>query len=110
MYELTTLYDRGYESWVGETSSGDSEFRDNFQEYFPDNSTDYSKESSGSSTIGTGLLVCLIILVFVALIGSGVMFIQNKDLGKIGVLAMILIVVVGILGASLLAGQDDAEE
>jgi MFS family permease len=38
------------------------------------------------------------------------MFIQNKDLGKIGVLAMILIVVVGILGASLLAGQDDADE
>ena len=109
-YELKTLYDRGYESWVGETAAGDSEFRDNFQQYFPANSTDYDKDSAGSSSIGGGLLVCLIILVFVALIGSGVMFIQNKDLGKIGVLAMILIVVVGILGASLLAGQDDAEE
>ncbi len=54
------------ENWVGETSSGDSEFRDNFQEYFPANSTDYSKESSGSSTIGTGLLVCLMLLAFVA--------------------------------------------
>ncbi|MBT4920125.1 MAG: MFS transporter [Euryarchaeota archaeon] len=109
-YELTTLYDRGYESWVGETSAGDSEFRDNFQEYFPDNSTDYSKESSGSSTIGTGLLVCLMILAFVAIIGGGVMFIQSKDLGKMGVVAMIVIVVVGILGASLLAGQSEKAE
>lgn len=109
-YELETLYDRGYESWVGETSSGDSEFRDNFQQYFPDNSTDYGKESSGSSTIGTGLLVCLMILAFVAIIGGGVMFIQSKDLGKAGVLAMIAIVVVGILGASLLAGQAKVDE
>tara|TARA_B100000767_G_scaffold221034_1_gene209432 strand:+ start:3745 stop:5739 length:1995 start_codon:yes stop_codon:yes gene_type:complete len=109
-YELTTLYDRGYESWVGETSAGDSEFRDNFQEYFPENSTDYGKESSGSSTIGTGLLVCLMILAFVAIIGGGVMFVQSKDLGKIGVVAMIAIVVVGILGASLLAGQSDEAE
>ena len=109
-YELETLYDRGYESWVGETSSGDSEFRDNFQQYFPDNSTDYGKESSGSSTIGAGLLVCLMILAFVAIIGGGVMFIQSKDLGKAGVLAMIAIVVVGILGASLLAGQAKVDE
>ena len=109
-YELKTLYDRGYESWVGETSSGDSEFRDNFQQYFPDNSTDYGKESSGSSTIGTGLLVCLMILAFVAIIGGGVMFIQSKELGKIGVFAMIAIVVVGILGASLLAGQSEEDE
>ena len=109
-YELTTLYERGYENWVGETSAGDSEFRDNFQEYFPDNSTDYSKESSGSSTIGTGLLVCLMILAFVAIIGGGIMFIQSKDLGKMGVVAMIAIVVVGILGASLLAGQSEKAE
>ena len=109
-YELKTLYDRGYESWVGETSSGDSEFRDNFQQYFPDNSTDYGKESSGSSTIGAGLLVCLMILAFVAIIGGGVMFIQSKELGKIGVFAMIAIVLVGILGASLLAGQAKVDE
>jgi MFS-type transporter involved in bile tolerance (Atg22 family) len=109
-YELTTLYERGYENWVGETSAGDSEFRDNFQEYFPDNSTDYSKESSGSSTIGTGLLVCLMVLAFVAIIGGGIMFIQSKDLGKMGVVAMIAIVVVGILGASLLAGQSEKAE
>ena len=109
-YELTTLYDRGYESWVGETSAGDSEFRDNFQEYFPDNSTDYSKESSGSSTIGTGLLVCLMLLAFVAIIGGSVAFIQSKELGKLGVILMVSIVGLGILGASLLADQADEDE
>ena len=109
VYELTTLYDRGYESWVGETSSGDSEFRDNFQEYFPDNSTDYSKESSGSSTIGTGLLVCLMLLAFVAIIGGSVAFIQSKELGKLGVILMVSIVGLGILGASLLADQADED-
>ena len=109
-YELTTLYDRGYESWVGETASGDAEFRDNFQQNFPSNSTDYDKESAGSSTIGGGLLVCLIILFFVVLIGSGITFIQNKELGMVGVLAMIAIVLVGILAASLLADQSTAEE
>lgn len=110
VYELTTLYDRGYESWVGETSAGDSEFRDNFQEYFPENSTDYSKESSGSSTIGTGLLVCLMLLAFVAIIGGSVAFIQSKELGKLGVILMVSIVGLGILGASLLADQADEDE
>jgi UMF1 family MFS transporter len=111
-YDLTTLYDRGYESWVGETSDGDEDFRNNFQQYFPENSTDYSKESSGSSTIGTGLLVCLMILAFVAIIGGGVMFIQSKELGLIGVIAMVAIVAGGVFGASLLADQadDDAVE
>ena len=106
-YELKTLYDRGYESWVGETAAGDAEFRESFQQYFPTNSTDYDKESTGSSTIGGGLLVCLIILVFIVIIGGGVMFIQNKELGAMGILAMILIVVVGIAGASLMANQAD---
>ena len=110
VYELTTLSDRGYESWVGETSAGDSEFRDNFQEYFPENSTDYSKESSGSSTIGTGLLVCLMLLAFVAIIGGSVAFIQSKELGKLGVILMVSIVGLGILGASLLADQADEDE
>ena len=110
LYELSTLYDRGYESWVGETSAGDSEFRDNFQEYFPDNSTDYSKESSGSSTIGTGLLVCLMLLAFVAIIGGSIAFIQSKELGKLGVILMVSIVGLGVLGASLLADQADKDE
>ena len=110
VYELTTLYDRGYENWVGETSSGDSEFRDNFQEYFPANSTDYSKESSGSSTIGTGLLVCLMLLAFVAIIGGSIAFIQSKELGKLGVILMVSIVGLGVLGASMLADQADEDE
>jgi len=109
-YELKTLYDRGYESWVGETAAGDAEFRESFQQYFPTNSTDYDKEGSGSSTIGGGLLVCLIILAFIVIIGGGVLFIQNKELGAMGVLAMILIVVVGIAGASLMANQADDKE
>ena len=110
VYELTTLYDRGYENWVGETSSGDSEFRDNFQEYFPANSTDYSKESSGTSTIGTGLLVCLMLLAFVAIIGGSIAFIQSKELGKLGVILMVSVVGLGVLGASMLADQADEDE
>ena len=33
-YTMDTLYDRGYEGWVGETAKGDAAFRDNFQDYF----------------------------------------------------------------------------
>jgi len=109
-YELLTLYDRGYENWVGETSAGDAEFRDSFQQYFPDNSTDYSKESSGSSTLGAGLLACVIILGFVAIIGGSIMFIQNKELGMKGIVAIIMIVIVGLFAATMLAGQADAKE
>ena len=106
-YELLTLYDRGYENWVGETSAGDAEFRDNFQQFFPSNSTDYAKESSGSSTLGAGLFACVIILAFVAIIGGSIMLIQNKDLGKMGILAMLVIVIVGLLAGTMLAGQAD---
>ena len=109
-YELLTLYDRGYENWVGETSSGDSEFRDSFQQYFPDNSTDYQKDSAGSSTLGAGLLACVIILGFVAILGGTIMFIQNKELGAKGLIAMIMVVIVGLLAATMLAGQADAKD
>ena len=109
-YELETLYDRGYESWVGETAEGDSEFRDNFQQYFPVNSTDYDKDDPGTSSMGKGLQACIIILAFVALIGGAIMLIQNKELGKLGVLAMIFIVIIGILGASFLADQDETKK
>ena len=109
-YELETLYDRGYESWVGETAEGDSEFRDNFQQYFPVNSTDYDKDDPGTSSLGKGLQACIIILAFVALIGGAIMLIQNKELGKLGVLAMIFVVIAGILGASFLADQDETKK
>tara|TARA_B100001996_G_scaffold235316_1_gene181687 strand:- start:911 stop:2929 length:2019 start_codon:yes stop_codon:yes gene_type:complete len=110
MYELETLYDRGYESWVGETSSGDAEFRDSFQAYFPENSTDYNKDDSGTSEIGAGILVCILILAFVVIIGGSILFIQSKELGNLGIFAMIAIVLVGILAASFLADQADGKE
>ena len=46
VYELKTLYERGYEGWIAEDSAGDAEFRDAFQEHFPE--TDYSVEASGN--------------------------------------------------------------
>ena len=110
VYELQTLYDRGYENWVGETSSGDSEFRDSFQQYFPDNSTDYQKDSAGSSTLGAGLLACVVILAFVAILGGSIMFIQNKELGMKGIIAIVMVVIVGLLAATMLAGQATTEE
>ena len=110
VYELQTLYDRGYENWVGETSSGDSEFRDSFQQYFPDNSTDYQKDSAGSSTLGAGLLACVVILAFVAILGGSIMFIQNKELGMKGIIAIVMVVIVGLLAATMLAGQATTED
>jgi len=110
MYELETLYDRGYEGWVGETSSGDAEFRDSFQPYFPENSTDYKADDAGSSEIGDGILVCILILAFVVIIGGSIMFIQSKELGNLGIFAMIGIVLVGILAASFLADQADGDK
>ena len=108
MYEMTTLYDRGYEGWIAEDSEGDAVFRDGFQEHFPD--TDYSVEASGESTLGTGLMVCLFILVVVVLLGGGVKWVQEKEMGLTGVLAAFLLVGVGIFGASFLADQATVDE
>ena len=110
LYEMTTLYDRGYEGWIAEDSEGDAVFRDGFQEHFPE--TDYSVEDSGESTLGTGLMVCLFILVMVVLLGGGLMWLQEKNMGWMGVFAAFLLVGVGIFGASFLAGQatEDVED
>jgi len=108
MYEMTTLYDRGYEGWIAEDSEGDAVFRDGFQEHFPD--TDYSVEASGESTLGTGLMVCLFILVVVVLLGGGVKWVQEKEMGLMGVFAAFLLVGVGIFGASFLADQATVDE
>ena len=108
MYEMTTLYDRGYEGWIAEDSEGDAVFRDGFQEHFPD--TDYSVEASGESTLGTGLMVCLFILVVVVLLGGGVKWVQEKEMGLKGVFAAFLLVGVGIFGASFLADQATVDE
>ncbi len=110
LYEMTTLYDRGYEGWIAEDSEGDAVFRDAFQEHFPE--TDYSVEDSGESTLGTGLMVCLFILVMVVLLGGGLMWLHEKNMGWMGVFAAFLLVAVGIFGASFLAGQatEDVED
>ena len=107
-YTMETLYDRGYEGWIGETAEGDAQFRDNFQEHFPE--PDYSVGDKGESTIANGLLVCVVILAFVGILGGGIMFIQRKDLGWIGVVAMIAMVSIAILGSTFLADQKDSEE
>lgn len=108
LYDMETLYNRGYENWVGETSSGDAEFRNNFQEFFPD--PDYSVGDAGESSIGKGLLVCLFILIMVALLGAGMMFIQKQEMGWMGVLGIVLLIGVGVVGASFLAGQAETNE
>ncbi len=103
LYEMSTLYGRGYEGWIAEDSEGDAVFRDAFQEHFPE--PDYSVEDSGESTLGTGLIVCLFILVMVVLLGGGLMWLQERNMGWMGVFAAFLLVGVGIFGASFLAGQ-----
>ena len=108
LYEMTTLYDRGYEGWIAEDSEGDAVFRDGFQEHFPE--TDYSVEDAGASTMGTGLMVCLFILVVVVLLGGGVKWVQEKEMGLMGVFAAFLLVGVGIFGASFLADQATVDE
>jgi len=107
-YEMETLYNRGYEGWIAEDSEGDAAFRDAFQEHFPE--TDYSVEASGESTMTKGLIVCLFILVMVVLLGGGLMWIQEREMGWMGVFAAFLLVGVGIFGASFLAEQAADEE
>ena len=102
-YTMTTLYDRGYEGWIGETSAGDKEFRDSFQEHFP--TPDYSAEDAGASTIGTGLLVCLFILVMLGLLGGAMVYIQGLELGFKGVVLIIFVVMIGLVGGSMMADK-----
>ena len=108
-YTMTTLYDRGYEGWIGETSAGDKEFRDSFQEHFP--TPDYSAEDAGASTIGTGLLVCLFILVMLGLLGGAMVYIQGMELGFKGAVLIIFVVMIGLVGGSMLAEKaSDSED
>ena len=108
MYDMTTLYDRGYEGWIAEDSEGDAAFRDTFQAHFPQ--TDYSVEEAGESTLGTGLMVCVFILAMVGLLGLGIKWIQEREMGIMGLLAAFLLVGVGVFGASFLADQATVEE
>ena len=106
-YVMSTLYGIPYEDWISNTSDGDAAFRDAFQEHFPE--ADYSTESAGANTFGKGIIVCLFILVLVALLGAGLMWIQKREMGLGGVFAAFLLVGVGIFGASLFADQAKEE-
>lgn len=107
-YNMTTLYDRGYEGWIGETSEGDKEFRDAFQEHFP--TPDYTTEDAGASTIGTGLLVCLFILVMLGLLGGAMVYIQGMEMGFKGAVLIVFVVMIGLVGGSMLADKASADE
>ncbi len=108
IYEMKTLYNRGYEGWIAEDSEGDAAFRNAFQDHFPE--PDYSVKSAGDSTLGTGLMVCLFILVMLAVLGKGLMWLNERNMGWMGVFAAFLLVGCGIFGASFLAGQATIEE
>ena len=106
-YVMSTLYGISYENWISNTSEGDAAFRDAFQDHFPE--PDYSVDDAGDSTLGAGIVVCLFILIMVALLGGGLMWIQERGMGWGGILAAFLLVGVGIFGASLFAEQATAE-
>ena len=107
-YTMATLQDRGYEGWISEDSAGDAVFRDGFQENFPE--TDYTVEESGRSTLMNGLLVCLVILAALAILGGGIIWIQQQDMGWKGIIIAFLFVGVGIFGASLMADSATSAE
>jgi len=108
-YVMTTLYDRGYEGWIGETTgNADDDFRDAFEEHFP--TPDYSTEGAGGSTLGAGILVCLFILVMLGLLGGAMVYIQGMELGFKGALLIILVILVGLVGASILADKATTTE
>ncbi|MDA8701169.1 MFS transporter [Euryarchaeota archaeon] len=107
MYELTTLYDKGYEGWISEEGAGDNDFRDAYQQYFPE--PDYSTESATSS-IGTGILMCLAILAILGTFGAGILYIQNLEMGWKGALLAFLLVGSGLIGVSMLAEDQTVTE
>lgn len=107
MYEMTTLYDKGYEGWISEEGAGDDEFRDAYEEYFP--APDYSTESA-SSSIGAGILMCLAILAILGTFGAGILYIQNLEMGWKGALLAFLLVGSGLFAVSMLAEDQATEE
>ena len=106
MYEMTTLYGKGYEGWISEEGAGDNEFRDAFQSYFPAESTDYESSSSSSGSMGAGILMCIAILAILGTFGAGILYIQNLEMGWKGALLAFLLVGSGLLGVSMLAEEE----
>lgn len=107
-YKMDTLYERGYEGWIGESSEGDDAFRNAFEANFP--TPDYSTEDAGSSTLGAGIMVCLFILVMLGLIGGAMVYIQGMELGYKGAFFIILIALIGLVGGSILADEATSED
>lgn len=106
LYEMDTLYGRGYDGWVGENSAGDAPFRDAFQAHFPDQEVSESSSTSESDLgISSGILVLLVILVSFALLGSAIMYLQKMELGPATVVIAILLVLAGIYAASLFVDE-----
>lgn len=108
VYEMTTLYNRGYDGWVSENSEGDAAFRDAFQDHFPE--MEEEEATTSASTLGQGLLVCVFILVMLGILGFGVKFLMDREMGIGGIAVAVLMVLVGIYGASFLAGQKAVSE
>ena len=106
MYEMTTLYGKGYEGWISEEGAGDNEFRDAYQSYFPAESTDYESSSSSSGSMGAGILMCIAILAILGTFGAGILYIQNLEMGWKGALLAFLLVGSGLLGVSMLAEEE----
>ena len=100
LYEMDTLYDKGYEGWISEDGAGDDEFRDAYEQYFP--TPDYSVDTA-SSSIGSGILMCIVILAILGIFGAGIIYIQNLEMGWKGALLAFLLVGSGLLGVSMLA-------
>ena len=105
LYEMDTLYNRGYDGWVGENSAGDAEFRDAFQAYFPDQTDSESPSSTSDLGVSSGILVLLVILVSFVLLGSAIMYLQKMNLGPLTALLAILLVFAGIFAASLFVDE-----
>ena len=108
MYEMDTLYERGYEGWISEEGAGDSVFRENFQPYFP--TPDYSETSSSKSTIGDGLLACILIVVVTGCLGAGMMYIQSRQMGWLGLALCFILVGGSIFATSLLTDKTALSE
>lgn len=103
MYEMDTLYDRGYEGWISEEGAGDTVFRENFEPYFP--TPDYSETSSSKSSIGNGLLACILIVAVTGCLGAGMMYIQSRQMGWLGLTLCFILVGGSIFATSLLTDK-----
>lgn len=108
MYEMDTLYERGYEGWISEEGAGDTVFRENFQPYFP--TPDYSETSSSKSSIGNGLLACILIVVVTGCLGAGMMYIQSRQMGWLGLALCFILVGGSIFATSLLTDKTALSE